>query len=120
MALQATGLFSLIFRSGRACGPDRVGRCTQFVSRHVSHRHSLTGGVSRFFRGAAHLSGRGVSGKGGRAGLRHRDLTPRPSACLLDRPARTVVTGLRTLEEMQYVLCAIGRPHGKKVMMGVL
>jgi hypothetical protein len=86
----------------------------------MSHRHGLSGDVSRFLRGAAHLSGRGVGGKGGRTGLSHRNLTPRPSARLFDRSARTGVTGLRLFEEMQYMLRAIGRPHCKKVMIGVL
>jgi hypothetical protein len=52
--------------------------------------------------------------------LRHRDLTPRPSTRLFDRSARTVVTGLCLLEEVQYVLRAISRPRGKQAMIGVL
>jgi hypothetical protein len=52
--------------------------------------------------------------------LSHRNLTPHPSARLFDRLARTVITGLRLLEEVQHVLRAIGRPHCKKVMIGVL
>jgi hypothetical protein len=86
----------------------------------MSHRHGLSGGVSRFLRGAEHLSGRGIGSKSSRARLRHRDLTPRPSTRLFDRSARTVVTGLRLLEEVQYVLRAISRPHCKKAMIGVL
>ena len=39
---------------------------------------------------------------------------------LLNRLARTVVTGLHLLEEMQYVLRAISRPHCKQAMIGVL
>src|SRR5262249_12943947 len=120
LALQATGLLTLIFRSRRAYGPDCVGRCPQLMSCDMSHRHGLSGGVSRFLRGAQHLSGRGIGSKGGGAGLRHRDLTPRPGTRLFDRSARTVVTGLRLLEEVQYVLRAIRRPHGKKAMIGVL
>ncbi len=86
----------------------------------MSHRHGVTGGARRFLRGAERLSGRSVCGKGGCAGLSHRNLTPRPSARLFDRSAQTVVTGLRLLEEVQYVLRAIGRPHCKKAMIGVL
>jgi hypothetical protein len=113
LALQATSLLTLIFRSRRAYGPDRVGRCTQLVSRYMSHCHSLTGGESRLLRGAGHLSGRSVCGKGGLTGLTHRNLTPYPSMRLLDRPAWTIVTGLRLLEEVQYVLRTIGRPNCK-------
>src|SRR5262249_44043804 len=120
LALQATSLLTLIFRSRRAYRPDCVGRCTQLMSCYMSHRHGLSGGVSRFLRGAEHRSGRGIGRKSGRAGLRHRDLTPRPSTRLFDRSARTVVTGLRLLEEVQYVLRAISRPHCKKAMISVL
>jgi hypothetical protein len=52
--------------------------------------------------------------------LSYRNLTPRPSARLFDRSARTVVTGLRLLEEVQYMLRTIYRPHRKKAMFGVL
>ncbi len=86
----------------------------------MSHRHGVTGGVSRFPRGADRLSGYGVGGEGGRASLGHRDLTPRPSAPQLDRLARTVVPGSRLLEEVQHVLRTIGRPHCEKAMIGVL
>jgi hypothetical protein len=53
-------------------------------------------------------------------GLRHRNFTAHPGARLLNRPARTVVTGLHLLEKMQDVLRAIRRPHCQKVMVGVL
>jgi hypothetical protein len=86
----------------------------------MSHRHGVTGGASRFLRGAERLSGRSVCGKGGRAGLSHCNLTPCPSARLFDRSAWTVVTGLRLFEEVQHVLRAIGRPHCKKAMVGIL
>ena len=86
----------------------------------MSHRRSLSGSVSRFPRGAAQLSGsaHGVSGSG--TGLSHRNFTSHPGVRLLNRPARTVVTGLHLLEEMQYMLCAISRPYRKKVVIGVL
>ena len=86
----------------------------------MSHRRSLSGGVSRFLRGAAHLSGSRVGVTGGGTGLSHGNLTSYPSVRLLNRPARTVVTGLRLLEEMQYVPRAISRPHCKKAMIVVL
>jgi hypothetical protein len=57
---------------------------------------------------------------GGGTGLSHRNFTAHPSVRLLNRAARTVVTGLRLLEEMQDVLRAIRRPHGKQAMIGVL
>jgi len=62
LALQATSLVTPIVRGCRAYGPDRVGRCTQLVICHMSHRHGVTGGASRFLRGPGRLSGCGVSG----------------------------------------------------------
>jgi len=47
-------------------------------------------------------------------------ISPRAQARLFDRPARTVVTGLRLLEQVQHMLRAVGRLHGKKVMIRVL
>jgi hypothetical protein len=57
---------------------------------------------------------------GGGTGLSHRNFTSHPGVRLLNRPARTVVTGLRLLEEMQDMLRAISRPHCKKAMIAVL
>jgi hypothetical protein len=70
-------------------------------------------------RGGRHLSGRRV-GEGGPAGLRHRDLTPRPSTRQFGRAARPVVTGARVLEVVQHMLGTIGRPDREAVMVGVL
>ena len=86
----------------------------------MRHGRGVGGRASRLLRGAERLSRCSVRRKGGSPGLSHRDLTARPSARLFDRSARTVVTGLRVLEEVQYVLRAIGRPHCKKAMMGIL
>ena len=86
----------------------------------MSHRRGLSGGVSRFSCRAAQRSGSAHGVSGGGTGLSHGNLTAYPSVRLLDGPARTVVTGLRLLEEMQDVLRAISRPHCKKVMIGVL
>jgi hypothetical protein len=51
--------------------------------------------------------------------LRHRDLTPRPSARQSDRAARPFVTGARVLEVVQHMLGTIGRPDREAVMIGV-
>jgi hypothetical protein len=79
----------------------------------------LTGGESRLLRGTRHLSGRRIC-EGGRAGLRHLDLTPRPSTRQFDRAARPVVTGARVLEVVQHMLGTIGRPDREEVMVRVL
>jgi hypothetical protein len=86
----------------------------------MRHRRRLSGGVSRFSCRAAQRSGSAHGVSGGGTGLRHRNFTSHPSVRLLNRPARTVVIGLHVLEEMQYVLRAIRRPHGKQAMIGVL
>src|ERR687886_365756 len=74
LALQATSLLLFSFRSRRACGPDRVSGCTQFMSWHVRYRYGLSGGKSRLLCSTRHLSGRRIS-EGARTGLRHRDLS---------------------------------------------
>ncbi|HEX5850788.1 MAG TPA: hypothetical protein VFY59_16450, partial [Rubrobacter sp.] len=51
------------------------------------------------------------------AGLRHRDLTPRPGACQFDGVAWPVVSGMRLLEMVQHMLGAIGRPERETVMI---
>jgi len=86
----------------------------------MSHRDSLTGCARRLSRSSGHISGRCVGREGGRAGLCHRDLAPRPGPRLFDRPTRAAVTGLCLLERAEHVLGAMGRPHGKKAMVGVL
>jgi hypothetical protein len=117
-ALQASSLLSLSFRSRRACSPDRVSRRTQVMSRHVGYRHGLSGGKSHLLCSPRRLPGRRVS-EGGRAGLRHRDLTPPPGTRQFDRAARPVVIGVRELEVVQHMLGAIGRPESEAVMIGV-
>ena len=89
------------------------------MSWHVSYRHGLSGGKSRLLCSTRHISGRRIC-EGGRAGLRHRDLTPRPSTRQFDRAARPVVTGAHLLEVVQYMLGTIGRPDREAVMIGVL
>jgi hypothetical protein len=116
LALQATGLLLLTFRSRRACGPDRVSRCTQFMGWNVGYRHGLTGGKSRLLCGTRHISGRRIS-EGGTAGLRHRDLTPRPGTRQFDRAARPVVTGAHVLEVVKHVLGTICRPGREAAMI---
>ncbi len=86
----------------------------------MSHGRRLSGGISRFSGRAAQLSGSAHGVSGGGTGLSHGNLTSYPSVRLLKRPARMVVTGLRLLEEMQYVPRAISRPHCKKAMIVVL
>lgn len=86
----------------------------------MSHRRSLSGGVSCFSCRAAQRSGSAHSVPGGGTGLSHRNFTAHPGVRLLNRPARAVVTGLHLLEERQYVLRAISRPYCKKAMIGVL
>lgn len=85
----------------------------------MSHRRRLSGGVSRFSCRAAQLSGSAHGVSGGGAGLRHRNFTSHPSMHLLNRPARTVVTRLYVLKEMQYMLGTISRPQRKQAMFDV-
>jgi hypothetical protein len=109
--LRSTGLVTLVIRGSGAYGPDRVGRSAQLVGGHMSHRRCLSCRVSRFPRRAGQISGRAHGVTGGRAGLSHRNLTPRPGTPQFDRSARAVVVGSRLLEEVQYMLRAISRPY---------
>ena len=45
LALQAAGRLALVFGRGRSRGPDRVGRRTEFVGRHMADGRGLAGGV---------------------------------------------------------------------------
>ncbi len=85
----------------------------------MRHRCGLSGGVSRFSCRAAQGSGSAHRMSGGGTGLSHGNFTSHPSVRLLNRPARTVVTGLRLLEAVQDVLRAIRRPQGKQAMIRV-
>jgi hypothetical protein len=89
------------------------------MSWHVRYRHGLTGGKSRLLCSTRHLSGRRIC-EGGRAGLRHCNLTPRPSTRQFDCAAQPVVTGSHLLEEVQHMLGTIGRLDREAVMIGVL
>lgn len=45
LALQAAGRLALVFRRCRSFRPDRVGRSTKLVGRHVADRRGLAGSV---------------------------------------------------------------------------
>src|SRR4029453_151147 len=66
LALQAAGLLTLVLSRRRPRRPDRVGRGTELVGRHMAHRRGLTGGVRCLPRGTGHLSGCCVRGEGRR------------------------------------------------------
>ena len=120
LALQATSRLALVFGRGRSRCPDRVGRGTQLVGRHMADRRGLAGSVRGMPCCSTQVPGRGVCMAGRRAGLRPRDLTPRPGTPEVDRPTRTVVRRPRLLEVVQHVLRAVSRPHREKAMIVVL
>ena len=84
-ALQATSRLALVFRRCRSRRPDRVGRGTQLVGRHMAHRGCLAGSVRGMPCCPTQVPGRGVRMAGRRAGLRPRDLASRPRTPELDR-----------------------------------
>lgn len=100
----------MILRSRRANRLDRVGSRAQLVSRHMTHRPSLSGGVSRFLGSAEHLSCRGVGGKGGLASFGPCNLATCPRACLFNGQAWTVISGAYILKEVQNVFRTISGP----------
>ena len=97
-ALQTAGLHALVFSRGRPRGPDRVGRGSEFVGRHVAHRRGLAGSVRGMPCRPTQVSGRGVCMAGRGAGLSPRDLTPRPGTPKIDRPTWTVILRPRSLK----------------------
>ena len=119
-ALCTTNVVAIVWIRRRTDGPDGIRSRAELVVCHMGHRHSVTGRASRFLGGPGRLSGRIVCGIGRGARLSHRDPTTRPRACLLDRPTRTLVPGVRLLEEVQHVPRAGRSPHRKKAMIDVL
>jgi hypothetical protein len=119
-ALSTTHVIAIVWTRCCTDGPDGIRSRAKLVVCHMGHRHCVTGCASRFLGGPGSLPGRIVCGIGRGARLSHRDPTTRPHTCLLDRPTRTLVPGMRLLEEVQYVLRASRSPHRKKAMIGVL
>ena len=119
-ALEAAGRHAVVFSRCRPRGPDRVGRGSEFVGRHMAHRRGLAGSVRGMPGCPTQVSGRGVCMACRRAGLGPRDLTPRPGTPKVDRPTWTAVLRLCALEEVQHVLRAVSRPHREKTMIVVL
>ena len=89
LALQAAGRLALVLGRSRSRGPDRVGRGTQLVGRHMAHRGGLAGSVGSMPCGPNQVPGRGVCMATRRAGLPPRDLAPRPGTPEVDRTTWT-------------------------------
>ena len=70
-------------------------------------------------RGAAQLSCRSLGMASRIARLRHLDLAPYPSSCQLDCLARSHISRLFRIEQMQHVLRAVGCPPGEKPVVRV-
>jgi hypothetical protein len=120
LALQAAGRLALVFGRCRSRRPDRVGRGTKLVGRHMGHRRGLAGSVRRMPCCPTQVSCRGVCMAGRRAGLSPRELTPRPGTPELDRPTGTIVLRPCLLEVMQHVLRAVSCPYRETTMIVVL
>ncbi len=118
LALQAAGRHALILCRPRR--PDRVGRGSEFVGRHMAHRRGLAGSVRGVPCCSTQVSGRSVCVAGRRAGLCPFDLTPRPRSPKVDRPTWTVVRRPCPLEVVQHVLRAVSRPQREKTVIVVL
>jgi hypothetical protein len=119
-AFKATSFFRPTVKRRRTRGLDRIGCSTELVCGDMRHRCRLAGSICGIPSGSAQFSCRSHGMATRRAGLRHRDLTARPSASQFDGSTRPVVIGLHFLEEVQHMLCAIGRPYRKQVVNGVL
>jgi hypothetical protein len=120
LTLKPAGILFLAFRCGCTHGLDRVGCRAEFVGGDMSYRRGLPGSICRKPRGTGQIPCSSLRMAGCRAGLRHRDLAPYPGACQLDCLARSRVSRLRRLEQVQYVLRTLGCPLGEKPVVGVL
>jgi hypothetical protein len=120
LALQAASRLALVFRRRRSRRPDRVGRGTELVGRHVAHRRGLAGSVGGMPCCPTQVSGRGVGMAGRRAGLAPGDLTPRPGPPEVDRPTWAVVLRPCLFEVVQHMLRAVSRPPREQTMIVVL
>ncbi len=120
LALPAAGLLALVLRRRRPRRPDRVGRGSELVGRHVAHRRGLAGSVRGMPCCPTQVPGRGLCMAGRRAGLPPRDLAPRPGTPEVDRPSWPVVLRPCLLEVVEHVLRAVGRPHRQQAMIVVL
>jgi hypothetical protein len=119
-AFEMTGLDPLGSARRRLRGLDRVGRCSEFVSRDVAHRRGLSGGVRGMPWSTTEVSGSGVCMARRSAGHCPRDLTARPRTTEVDRPTWTVVLRPLALEVVQHVLRAVSRPDRKTTVIVVL
>jgi hypothetical protein len=119
-ALKATSFFSLTVKYTCAHGLDRVGGGAELVRGDVRNSRGLPGCMRCMACRSVQIPGRRVCRTSRRAGLRHSNFTSGPSARQFDSSTRPVIIGLQLLEQMQHMLGAIGCPHRKPVMIGVL
>jgi hypothetical protein len=117
--LEPASALDLATWDGRSRGLDRIGRGAELVRGDMRHRCRLASRMRGVTRGSAQLSCGIIGSASRRAGLRHLDLAARPSPSLLYRLTGPRVRRLHRLEEMQNVLCALGRPQREKPMVGV-
>src|SRR5258706_5074311 len=120
LTLKPAGILFLAIRCGRMHGLDRVGCSAEFVGGDMSYRRSLPGSIRRMPRGTGQIPCSRLRMAGCRAGLRHPALAPHPSSCLFDRLARSRISRLHLLKQMQNVLRAVSCPHGEKPVIRVL
>jgi hypothetical protein len=69
LALQTAGLRTVVFSRCRPRRPDRVGRGSEFVGRHMAHRRGLAGSARRMPCCPTQVSGGGVRMARRRTGL---------------------------------------------------
>jgi hypothetical protein len=104
---------------GSSCSLDRIGGRTEVVCRDVCDGPGLTSGVSGMPCCPSQVSGRAHCMAARRTSLRHRDLTPRPGAGMLDRLTRSRIPRPSRLEQVENVLRARCRPQGQKTVIGI-
>ncbi len=112
-------VIALSLRCGGPCGLDRVRGRAEIVRSDMCDVGGLGSGISGMSGCPAQISGCGVCMAGGRAGLRHRDLTAHPGASLRYRVTRSHIRWLGGLEEVEDVLSTHRRPQREEPMIRV-
>lgn len=82
-------------------------------------RDGLPRGKRSELRRAADLSCGGIRSERSFARVAHPYLAPNPGVRFLDRSAGSMVVGSNVLEMMEHMFCAVGRPNGQEVVVGI-
>lgn len=102
---------------GPTGGRSPFGRCSQVVSRDVSHRHGLPSRQRREPRHVRQSTCCGIGGEGGSMSVAHPRLAPDPRTTNLDGFPGSGLAWLLLLEERRHALGTDGGPLRQQCMV---